>query len=214
MLDHGGLRKMSSLFSLVLLISLSWVSGCGYTFQNSRNLLAEKENVQKIYIPPVVNNTYKVGIENVVYNHLLKTLLAYGKVTLVHHPEEADALLQGSVQTASFGVSASTSVSQLNPLGLGAQLPTAQFSVATEYMAILACGFSLVKRGPLKQSQSSLGVIWSSSFARSKPFPALNQLDVLGTTSALMNESEFDRALGDLAKSMMDDVHESMLSMF
>jgi hypothetical protein len=186
-------------------------TGCGYGFQNSRNPLFAKEDVQKIYVSPITNNTYKAGIENTVYNSLLRTLVAHGSVTLVHKAEEADAILGGSVVGASYGASAATGVSQLNPSGLGATLPTAGFSVATEYTASLSCVFTLSRRVAKPDKPST---IWASSFGRAKPFPASNQLDVPGTTSALINDSEFDRALSDLAKSMMDDVHESMLAIF
>ncbi len=197
--------------ALALAITTGLSSGCGYTFQNSRNPLLVRDGVQKIYVSPVVNNTYKAGIENIVFNNLLRTLVAHGRVTLVHHLEEADALLEGSVGGASYGASASTSVSELNPSGLGAILSTSQFPVATEYTASLACSFILTWRVAKPGKKE---IIWSSSFGRSKPFPAANQLDVPGTTSALINDSEFDRALSDLAKSMMDDVHESMLAIF
>ncbi|MEO5970880.1 MAG: LPS assembly lipoprotein LptE [Bdellovibrionia bacterium] len=167
--------------------------------------------MQKVYVAPVANHTYKAGIENTVYNSLLRTLKAHGRVTLVHHPVEADAILGGSVVGAAYGASAATAVSQLNPNKLGATLPTANFSVATEYTASLSCIFNLTRR---VGQPGKPAVIWASSFGRSQPFPASNQLDVPGTTSALINDSEFDRALSDLAKSMMDDVHESMLAMF
>ena len=197
--------------SLCLFLGLSLNFGCGYSFQNSRNPLAITEGVQKIYVTPVVNSTYKTGIENTVYNSLLRTLVAHGSVTLVHHVEEADAILEGSVVAASYGASAATAVSQLNPNGLGATLPTAKFSVATEYTASLSCVFALNRK---RTQPGKPAVIWASTFGRSKPFPASNQLDVPGTTSALINDSEFDRALSDLAKSMMDDVYESMLAIF
>ena len=196
---------------LSLILSLSLISGCGYSFQYSRNPLATQEGIQKIYVSPIVNTTYKAGIENIVYNSLLRTLVAHGSVILVHSEEEADAILGGVVGGASYGASAATGVSQLNPGGLGANLPTRGYSVASEYTASLYCSFTLARRVP---RSGHAGVIWSSGFSRSKPFPASNQLDVPGTTSALINESEFDRALSDLAKSMMDDVHESMLAMF
>jgi hypothetical protein len=56
--------------------------------------------------------------------------------------------------------------------------------------------------------------LWSGGFSKSKPFPANNQLGVFGTTSALINESEFDRVLRDLAEGIAADMHESMLAGF
>jgi hypothetical protein len=83
--------------------------------------------------------------------------------------------------------------------------------VATEFQALLNCSFKLVLTHPAPDKKSDL---WSSTFSRAKTFPANNQLGNFGTTSSLINESEFDRALADMARNMMADVHESMLAMF
>jgi hypothetical protein len=207
----GKKRKLLLLLGFVLTVYLDL--GCGYSFQNSHNPLAAKEGVQKIYISPLANNTFKGGIENVVYNNLLRTLVAHARVTVVYDVKEADAILEGSISSAAFNASAATGVVSLNPGGLASryQLPSAPYSVATEYTALLACSFAL-NRTQVSKGKSKL--VWTSSFSRSKPFPASNQLDVPGTTSSLINDSEFDRALADLAKSMMDDLHESMLAIF
>lgn len=200
-------RAAFLIFSLPMLVSF----GCGYTFQNSHNALYLKEDVQKIWVAPIVNATFKPGIENQVYNHLVRTLVAHKKVTLVQNIEEADAILSGTVGGASYGGSAGTAVSSLYPTPLGGSLPTAPYTVFTEYVASLSCSFSLSR---IREKPGKTGYIWSAGFSRSKPFPGANQLDIPGTTSPLINESEFDRALLDLVRSMMDDVHESMVAMF
>ncbi len=200
-------------FTILFAISgLSWI-GCGYGFQNSKNPLYTKEGIRKIFVEPVVNDTYKAGVENIVYNSLVRSLASHGRVILVHNKNDADALLKGVVRTANFGASAVSLTPGLNPQGFADRedLPTKRFAVSTEYMANLVCSFTLIRKNDVPQKRS---LIWNSDFARSKPFPAANQLDVPGTTSALINESEFDRALLDLSRSMMDDVHESMLAMF
>ncbi len=204
------LRRLS--FVPLLLIQVMGFGGCGYGFQNSRNPLFLKEGIRKVYVSPVVNNSYKAGIENVIYNSLIRAMAASGRVVLVQNSEDADAVLQGTVVTAVYGRSAATStVAGLNPAGIGLNLPTRDYVISTEYTATLSCSFVLARKHP---SPSKKTQIWASSFARSKPFPAANQLDVPGTTSPLINESEFDRTLSDISKSMMDDVHESMLAMF
>lgn len=189
--------------------------GCGYTFQNSHNPLWTKEGVQKVYIPPLVNNSYKAGVENLIYNNLVRVLSAHARVTLVTHPAEADALLQGTIQGAGYAGSKSTLVPGLSPATLPGSilgnLPTQNYVISTEYTATLTVGFSLIRRNT---KPGKKGIIWSGTFQRSEPFPGSNQLDVPGTTSPIINESEFDRALSDLARNMMEDVHESMLAMF
>lgn len=197
----------------LLLLTAGLFQGCGYHLQNSHNPLAVREGIERIYVSPIGNNTYKVGIENIVYNNLIRTLAAHKKVILVQKAEYADAILSGSVSSASYSGSAATSVADLKPKIVADSLSPdiRAFSIFTEYTASLACSFSLSRKGNKKWPSKT---VWRASFDRSKPFPASNQLDIPGTTSALINESEFDRALGDLASSMMDDVHESMLAMF
>jgi len=214
--ETAALKAKSPLLKQVLRFLSLFLGGvllgsCGYTFQNSRNTLYEKEGIQKIYVSPVGNSTLKGGVESLVYNNLVKVLVAHRKVTVVSHPDDADAILSGGVSGASFGGSATAPVSNLNPTSLGPTLPTSGYYVWTEYTATLSCSFTLVRAKAIAGRKS---VIWSGGFTRSKAFPGANQLDVLGTTSPLINESEFDRALADLARIGMDDIHESMLAMF
>jgi hypothetical protein len=204
-------REISKWAFCLLGLIASLGMGCSYGFQTSRSILFEREGIRKIYISPIGNSTYKAGIENVVYNNLVRALSASGRVLLVRNAADADAILGGSVSGASYNSNVGTQVRNLNPAGLGGGIATRDYVVASEYMANLSCAFSLdrVKTKPGKKPR-----IWATGFTRSKPFPAANQLDVPGTTSPLINESEFDRALTDLARSMMDDVQESVLSMF
>jgi hypothetical protein len=194
-------------WALFLAFALS-VSGCGYTFQDSRqDTPIHRAGVRDIYVVPITNNTYKPGVENVVYNALVRTISANRRVRLVTRPEEADALLMGSVLVATYATSASTTADQIFPKGKGSH----NIVVATEYQAHLNCVFRLENRHPKTGADP---VMWSSTFARNKAFPGNNQIGIFGTTSALINDSEFDRALKDLAESMMADMHESMLAMF
>ena len=201
-------RNAGKSLALVLLATLAHAgAGCGYTLQNSENPLRESEGVDRIYIAPVINNSYKPGVENVVYNSLVKNIAAHRRVLLVKHAEDADATLQGTVLTARFDEAASTSANNLQPLNAGPSTVT----ITSAYNAILECNFTLLRKNPRLGQK---GMIWNSNFSRAKPFPAANQLGVLGSTSALINDSEFDRALSDISENMMKDVHESMLAMF
>jgi hypothetical protein len=198
-------------------------AGCGYTLQNSHNELLEKQGIERIYVKPLTNNTYKPGVENTVYNALIRTILTHRRVRLVTEPSSADAVLTGIVTQAQFGVTGTSSANGLYPVTLSsdkAQIKhygpspdsdLSRISIATIYTATLGCDLTLDRRIEVRGKRTK---IWLGSFLKSKPFPASNQLDVPGTTSALINESEFERALGEIAVNMMDEVHESMLSMF
>jgi len=202
------------LLTVALLCSLL-ASGCGYTLQTSKSPLTEKEGIHKIYVSPLVNNTYTPGIENTVYNALVEIISVHRRVSLVNNKEDADAILTGKVIIAEFvagPVSPASSLQPSNAFGTGGSTDLrANILVATEYEASLSCSFVLTRAHP---EQGKRTILWTSAFTRGKPFAGNNQLGVQGDTSVLINQSEFERALGDLSVSMMGDLHESMLAMF
>ena len=202
------LQKLTILFLPFLLI------GCGYTIQSSkRPPFLEKEGIKTVYLAPITNNTYKPGIENVVYNEMLKRLSSNRRIKVVQNSGQADAVLSGIVDAAYYSPGANTVASQLYP---NDKLPnfvmgSPDVLVATEYSASLSCGFSLNRSQPQPGKKQFL---WSDSIGKGKSFPATNQLGAFGTTSSLINESEFDRALRDLAEQIAADMSESMLAGF
>jgi len=183
------------IFSYFLLLT-----SCGYTLQGINNPLKEKAGIEKIYIAPTENNTYETSIETIVFNHLIKKIASQKRVQIVKNPKHADATLKSSVYLCSYKTEAKTPASKLTG-GTG----RSDISVATVYLASLGSSFSLIKNDK---------TIWSRSINKRKSFQANNQLGALGSTSHLINQSEFYKALEDLSSSMMDQVHESMLAMF
>ncbi len=198
-------RFFRHLTAVLLLLPLGL--GCGYGLKNSKNTLREQTGIRKIYILPVKNDTYKAGVENSVYNALVRTLSRGRAVTLVGSEAEADAVLVGIVSTATSAVAEKAAVESL-PGGDTVPQVYKGILVPKLYAAYLGCQFQL------KRKSDSPAAIWGSSFSRAKIFPSANQVGLPGTTSFLINESEFDRALGDLAEGMMNDVHEAMLGQF
>ncbi len=182
---------------------------CAYRFQTSENPLAEKEGIRRIYVASVSNNTYKPGVENLIYNAVQRTLSAHRRVVLVSNPEEADALLQGTVEIADSFVSNVSRASAIDPNPLTPVERDAD--IAAEYTATLRCGFLLVRRDT---SGGKKGIVWTGGFNRTKPFQTAFLRGVAGTTTALINDSEFDRILSELAVRVAEDLHESMLAMF
>ena len=130
---------------------------------------------------------------------------------LVHSREDADGVLQGIVDGAGMSSAGGAAVSSLKPEPIGAGLPSKDFQIPGQYSASLSCSFSLSRRIAVKKKSS---IVWAAGFSRARPFPGANQLDVPGATSPLINDSEFDRALGELAKSIMDDAVNSMAATF
>ncbi len=192
------------------LAALLFQSACGYSLYNSKNPNArvlDEQGIRKIYVKPLVNNTYKPGVENVVYNELVKSLNSFRRIQLVTDEKEADAVLSGTVGSADYAPAASAPFSNLYPLGRG----STNREAAIRYTANLNCGFTLAKRNP----GGGMGTqIWSGSLSRVRDFPGNNQIGMYGATSPLINDSEFDRALKEMAQSMMGDLNEYMLNRF
>lgn len=182
-------------------------SGCAYHLQDSSNNLKKQQNIETIYVQPLKNVTLKAGVENTVYNALVRTLGHHRKIKLVQSAENADAILKGTVGSAEYHSYTTTTANKLKPLETG----PSDFLISTIYTALLNCSFNLEKT---HVAQGAGAVVWSSSFERTKRFSANTQLGALGTTASLINESEFERAISDLAEAIGEDVHESMLSQF
>jgi hypothetical protein len=195
--------------ALAGLLCVALASGCGYTLQNSKSPLTESEGVRKIYVEPFSNDTYSPGVENVVYNAMIRTLSAGRRIELVPNRREADAILEGKVTAVSSTPANSVPASSLRPVGTG----SAEILVAYEYTASLTTYFTLNRKKDRIPKGKPQG-IWSASFSRSKIYPGNAQLGTRGTTTGLINASEFDRAVHEMADQMMADVHESMLAMF
>lgn len=191
----------------VLAMMSAFASGCGYTLQSTKTNSLQEIGVERVYVSPVKNHSYKPGVENLFYNELIQALLAGKRVHLVDRPEIADAILSASVDRASYAPSATTSSDSIFPTSVA----TIQITVATEYQADVSCSFVLNRQ----QNGAKTGdPIWESTFARSRRFSASNQKAEYGTTSGLINESEFERSLRLVAHGMMQDVHESMVARF
>lgn len=188
------------------------VTGCGYAFQRSDNAILDRYGVKKVFIAPFNNGTYKPGIENLVYNEVVRQISSVRRVSLVTDSSEADAFVNGTVVNAIYSYSAQGHASKLSG---NLYLPNAgqygDFPIPTEYIATLACSFVLTLAHPRATDPKPL---WAGGLTRTERFPGNNQLEALGRTSGLINDSEFDRALADMARSMASDLHESMLSLF
>jgi len=198
-------------FAIVMLMA---VTACGYSLQRSttRSPWFEDHAIKTLLVMPMVNNTYKPGAEHVVYNNVVKTLLASKKMSIVHDLKDADAILYGVVNQAGYAVSGTTGANSLYPRGLyGVGVGAQDLKAAIEFSASLGCSFQLVRAKGMAGKKMD---IWSGAFGSSKPFPASSAIGVFGNTSTAINESEFDRALRELAVIVASDMHESMFSGF
>lgn len=77
---------------LLLILALSFASGCGYTFQGSGSVLPA--DVKKIYIPMVDNNSTETALTQLVTESIRDQFDKYGVVTVVEEINGADAVLK------------------------------------------------------------------------------------------------------------------------
>lgn len=195
----------NSLFNFAALSALLTLTHCGYGLRTSKSETLESQGVHTLFIRPFSNLSFQTGVEHTVYNALTQKLASGVRVKLVSSEREADAILIGSITEAQSSVGGTTPAYELEPQGLITRRPETEILVATSYNAILRCQFQIVKK---------TNPVWSSSFSRAKTFQANNRLGTLGTTNALVNQSEFERALSDLAYEIADEVKESVLYAF
>lgn len=219
-------QNIKALLGPLAFLSVSFLLGAGSSCSGYHivrsgqgNVLAQK-GIHQIYIAPVSNQSFHPGIEIAVFNEIQKVIVANGLVQVVQKVEEADAVLEARVISAAYVQSSITGANNIFPREVGPK----DISVATEYTAALGCQFTLKEtqafRDRLRVKAMKLTMpsepqtLWSGQFNRSRPFPGNNQIGPFGSTSSLINNSEFDRTLKELAENMMYDVHDSMLTMF
>ena len=187
--------------SLMFGFSLA-LSGCGYTLRGNTRPFFDQKHIRTLYVAPVKNNSFKPGVEIVVYNALRKRVAQGGYVRIVDSPAQADAQFVAAVQQAGYTPFALTSVKDIGPINSG----PSSVQVASLYEATLQVQFALKGR-----EESSL---WSETLTRTKRFAASTYFGAAGSTSALINESEFERTLLDLSVSIVTDAEESINTLF
>ncbi len=204
--------EMEMLVKTLSLVLIYSGSGCGYLLNPGKDSYAlTGYGVEKVFVQVPKNSSFQVGIDTTVYHAVVRRVAASDYLKLVQNSDDADAILQSEILAATYGPTTTTPASGLNPATSGRGQD--KVLTALQYGATLSCRFDLKLKNKLKNDPTTKK-LWSSQFARQKTFSANNQVGVLGTTSALINESEFGRALGDLAESLADDVYESLLSLF
>lgn len=197
---------MTKQIAAILAIA-SLVAGCAYNVRRSNNPLLGEMGIHRLYIDTFTNRTFKPGVDITVQSAIEKMIRSQAQVQIVKSIEDADSVLRAEIVNARYQANASTTGNRLQPTSIGEQF--GNYTVATVYLAYLSCVVELYrkKQGPGKP-------LWKTEFGRSKTFPGSNQLGIYGTTSSLINESEFERALDDMSSQIALDVHESMVGIF
>ncbi len=194
-------RNAWILFAALSMVS-SGLAGCGYSLRGATRPFFENHNIRTLYVTPVKNNSYKAGVEITIYNALRKRVSQGGYVRLVDNPADADAQIEAAVMQADYAPSAITSADQIAPLLTG----PSNILIASSYQVSLQVKFNLYDRD--KKS------LWGQILSRTESFQATTFNGPLGSTSGLINESEFDRSLGNLSSAIVTDAEESINTIF
>ncbi|NDG85471.1 MAG: hypothetical protein EBX52_10620 [Proteobacteria bacterium] len=197
----ANLSKFTKMRLFILVPILALLPACGYTLRGNTRVFFENHQIRTLYVSPVKNNSFKAGVEIMVYNALRKRVAQGGYVRIVDSRNLADGELVATVLDASYSPAGITTTDQIAPIGSGPK--TVQ--IASEYSVNLSIGFQLLD---LKSNKS----LWADSVSRSKSFSASTYLGALGTTSALINESDYERSLSELSNGIVMDAEESMNS--
>ena len=194
------LMKRFAIFSVVTTL----VGGCGYHMRGVDRPFFKSRDLKTLYVHPVLNNSYKAGVEISVYNAIRKRFAQGGYIRLVTSLSDADASIQATVLTASYSPQAVTTADKLAYVGVSKGPSTVQ--IASSYQVSLNVQFEMVDRSKKR--------LWSDTVSRSKGFPASTYMGTLGTTSALINEGAFERTLQELSVVVATDAEESVNSIF
>lgn len=170
-------------------------SGCGYTLHGTKSALLEERGIRTLYIDKVRNDSYKVAVDTALYDALVKTFQSGNRVRLVASEENADAILLSQIV-----------LSDTAPAGERGDIDG--MVTATQYSAGLNCQFQL------RRHRSHPDTIWVGTIGRSKLYQAGTRSGIAGTTSSLINESEFERAVDDISTQIAVDLHDAMLENF
>jgi hypothetical protein len=187
---------MRSSFLVFLSILLS--QGCGYTLRGNSRVFFENHQIRTLYVAPVRNDSFKAGVEITVYNAIRKRIAQGGYVRIVDQRSQADGEIRATILSAMYSPAGITTADQLAPVQTG----PSNVQIASAYNVNLKISFETKK------------VLWFDGFMRQKSFSASTYLGALGTTSALINESDFERTLGELSLGIVMDAEESMNSIF
>ncbi len=191
-------------FVFVIFLFFLFPFGCGYHWQQKINPWKNR-GIEKVYVEILKNNSLKAGAEVPFTSALVKMFSRGNKVRVVSEPTAADAIVQGAIDSISSSIGPRSTVPTLTTDPQAATI--SDMLVATEYQVSAALTVTLV-------DQKSKSVLWSQGFSGNKFYPGNNRFGLVGNTSALINDSQQQLALQDIAQILASDVYDTMLEVF
>lgn len=223
----------------LLLTSGISLAACGFGLRKVDDTRFASWGVKRVFIPAIENRSQMAWIDPMIRSEWLKRLGTGGAVTVTPSIESADAKLLIRITEATRGGLAPTSAEALIPQGT--VRPGAHFH--TMYQAHLVMQVDLIRvraipasRVPTEPEQSPAPptspqtppsstpeslppspagtMLFTGTAARDLPFPANTRVSYFGTTSALINQTETERAMVEIAEQMVLDLYFQMKDAF
>ena len=83
-------------FSLFILLSMLFLTGCGYHFPGQSGSLPA--GVEKLYIPLFRNTTAEPQLENMMTSRVSEVFSRNSKISQVEDQDDAEAILEGTIR--------------------------------------------------------------------------------------------------------------------
>ncbi len=189
---------------LIVILTLFFCS-CGYRFEGKHNPLEEK-GIRKIYITVLNNNSLRSGAEVPFTSAFVKAFSRGNKLKITSNEKDADATLEASIESIASVISGGTSVPSITT-DTEARNKLGDMSIATEYVAKAIINVKFFKKDGGE-------TIMSQTFERNRKFQGSNRYGKEGTTSVLINDSQYQLALNEIAKGIALDAYDTMLESF
>lgn len=192
--------RLSFLIGLLAFV----VCGCGYKFQGASNPWKDA-GIQKVYIDIMTNNSMRTGVENLFTSAFVKVFSRGNRVQIVTSKSEADAVVEGVIGSVGASVLSATTVPQITKDPTAAQL--SDIAIASEYNASATLTITLTRTRDQK-------ALWNKTFSGNKIYPGNIRFGFPGTTSVLINDSQQQLALAEIANSIASDTYDFMFEAF
>jgi outer membrane lipopolysaccharide assembly protein LptE/RlpB len=189
--------------SVLLLLTIVSLVGCGYTFQGSGSVLPP--DVKTVIIPLVENATTEANLTTLVTEALRDKFEQYGAVQVVDSYADADAVLSVKIlklkrSSGSTTARTDTAVQQESTLILSAELKRTS-------------GMLLRRSSQLSVSQA-YGITAGSVLTTSASFAAggLNASDLAGIDNRELSRGQEQEALTGMAESAAKKIYDDFVA--
>jgi hypothetical protein len=197
-------RAKSLSVAAIAAICLLQLAGCGYQWQRKSTAWSNR-GVHRVFVRSLLNNTLISGVEVPFSSALLREFARGERIGLVTDENAADALVTGIVNVVSSQPNSQTTVDVISNQPAAKSLT--DFVIASDYLVTATVTVRL-------ERPKTGEVLWTQTFTQAKIYPGGNRFGQEGSTSSLINSSQEQLALSDIAQIIASDAYDTMLEAF